>query len=101
MLYLNFLKGKYNVLYIYGTPNCKNHYRIHENLKSPSLKNVHLTPQDPTRSLSMLSSFFDIVIMSSDKKFFIVSNLLVPSREWIMVIDHRREKHGLTATLCM
>jgi len=34
MFYLNFLKDKYNVLYIYGTLKGENHYRIQLNLKN-------------------------------------------------------------------
>jgi len=45
MFYFNFLKDKYKVPYICGTPKGENHYRIHEEPQITSQKNTHLTPK--------------------------------------------------------
>jgi len=44
MFYLNFLKDKYKVPYIYDTPKDENNYRIHEEPQTLQ-KNIHLTPK--------------------------------------------------------
>jgi len=45
MFYLNFIKDKYKVPYICGTPKGENHYRVHEEPQTTLQKNTHLTPK--------------------------------------------------------